>query len=60
MLVATWLEFWLSSFSITCFAISIAVWLSCCSTQSPKLFDVLTLLGEEEIKRRVAEVLKTL
>ena len=32
----------------------------CCSTQSPKLFDVLTLLGEEEIKRRVAEVLKTL
>ena len=32
----------------------------CCSTQSPKLFDVLTLLGEEEIKRRVDEVLKTL
>ena len=32
----------------------------CCSTQSPKLFDVLTLLGEEEIKRRVAEVIKTL
>lgn len=32
----------------------------CCSTQSPKLFDVLKILGREEIERRVNEVKATL
>lgn len=32
----------------------------CCSTQSPKLFDVLKILGPTEIARRVAAVKETL
>ena len=32
----------------------------CASTQSPKLFDVLKILGKDEIARRIEEVKNTL